>query len=174
MHHMSAGASKKTCTSWYKISVCCSKLMISRDDENGAWIYTFLAKLENCLENCIEIQFWFCDMCKLLNFPNFPSVGKLKTIFKTNFSFGISLQLYRPSRLFKQFIHLSLSRSPLGNFLIQLNQAPDLLFWLTNKKQSDIAGKTSIWGRIWWGGMGVSGEAQQWLSLARSHSWVDA
>ena len=29
---------------------------------------------KNCLENCLEIQFWFCDMCKLLTFPHFPSV----------------------------------------------------------------------------------------------------
>ena len=54
---------------------------------------------KNCLENCLEIQFWFCDMCKLLTFPHFPSVGKLKIIFKTIFkiifkkifSFGIGL-----------------------------------------------------------------------------------
>ena len=31
------------------------------------------------LENCIEIQFWFSDI-----FSNFPSVGKLNTIFKIN------------------------------------------------------------------------------------------
>ena len=58
--------------------------------------WRLILKEKNCLENCIKIQFWFCDMCKLLNFPNFSSVGKLntifKTIFKTNFSFRISLK----------------------------------------------------------------------------------
>ena len=43
------------------------------------------SKEKNCLENCLEIQFWYCDMCKLLTFAHFPSVGKLNTILKTIF-----------------------------------------------------------------------------------------
>ena len=39
----------------------------------------------NWIELCIEIEFLFWDMWKLLIFPNFPSAGNLNTIFNTIF-----------------------------------------------------------------------------------------
>ena len=77
-------------------------------------------------------------MCKLLTFPHFPSVGKLKTIFKiifkTIFSFGIGLLLAVAKEEVLLTGSLISSLIMLVVFLMDLGTLPILKLCLAIKK----------------------------------------
>ena len=79
---------KSTATNMYQIGVCFPTCICRRSSSSNlvlwGWILSiFILQepdsdekkyLENYLENYLEIEFLFCDMCKLVNFSHYLSV----------------------------------------------------------------------------------------------------